>query len=281
MVAQEREIEVEGVSTRYLTAGEGAPLLLLHGVGDNALDWRWVMPTLARDHQIYAPDLPGSGGSAKPTADRYSPEFFERFVGAFLDALGAERAAVVGNSAGALAGLRFALSEPERVTALGLVASAGLGRKVSPALRSLSLPGYGRMAVAWGRRRPGAAQRALGRSALLFAHPWSIPREWLKEQYRLARLPGFLKAQFATVRAQVGIRGQREVLLDRLPDLQTPTLVVWGERDRVLPPSQAHEAITRLPNGSLELIPNCGHLPQVEHPERFVAILGRFLGEQT
>ena len=281
MVAQEREIEVEGVFTRYLTAGEGAPLLLLHGVGDNALDWRWVMPTLARDHQIYAPDLPGSGGSAKPAADRYSPEFFERFVGAFLDALGAERAAVVGNSAGALAGLRFALSEPERVTALGLVASAGLGRKVSPALRSLSLPGYGRMAVAWGRRRPGAAQRALGRSALLFAHPWSIPREWLKEQYRLARLPGFLKAQFATVRAQVSIRGQREVLLDRLPDLQTPTLVVWGERDRVLPPSQAHEAITRLPNGSLELIPNCGHLPQVEHPERFVAILGRFLGEQT
>jgi pimeloyl-ACP methyl ester carboxylesterase len=281
MVAQEREIEVGGVLTRYLTAGEGAPLLLLHGVGDNALDWRWVMSTLARNHQIYAPDLPGSGASAKPAADRYSPAFFEQFVGAFLDALGAERAAVVGNSAGGLAGLRFALSEPERVTALGLVASAGLGRKVSPALRSLSLPGYGGMAVTWGRRRPGAAQRALGRSALLFAHPWRVPRKWLKEQYRLARLPGFLKAQLATVRAQVGIRGQREVLLDRLPDLQTPVLVVWGERDRVLPPSQAHEAITRLPNGSLELMPNCGHLPQVEHPDRFAAVLGRFLGEQA
>jgi 2-hydroxy-6-oxonona-2,4-dienedioate hydrolase len=182
---------------------------------------------------------------------------------------------------GGLAGLRFALSEPERVTALGLVASAGLGRKVSPALRSLSLPGYGRMAVAWGRRRPGAAQRALGRSALLFVYPWRVPRKWLKEQYRLARLPGFLEAQLATVRAQVSIRGQREVLLDRLSDLQTPTLVVWGERDRVLPPSQAHEAITRLPNnGSLELIPNCGHLPQVEHPERFASSLARFLGKR-
>jgi pimeloyl-ACP methyl ester carboxylesterase len=280
MVVQEQKIEVQGVPTRYLMAGEGLPLLLLHGVGDNALDWRWVMPILARDHRVYAPDLPGSGASAKPAADRYSPAFFEQFVGALLDALGAERAAVVGNSAGGLAGLRFALSEPERVTALGLVAGAGLGRKVSPALRSLSLPGYGRMAVAWGRRRPGAAQRALGRSALLFAHPWRVPRKWLKEQYRLARLPGFLKAQLATVRAQVGIRGQREVLLDRLPDLQTPTLVVWGERDRVLPPSQAHEAITRLPNGSLELIPNCGHLPQVEHPERFASSLARFLGER-
>jgi len=238
------------------------------------------MPTLAREHRVYAPDLPGSGDSAKPAADRYSPAFFGRFVGAFLDALGAERAAVVGNSLGGLAGLRFALSEPERVTALGLVAGAGLGRKVSPALRSLSLPGYGRVAVAWGRRRPGAAQRALGRSALLFARPWRAPREWLKEQYRLARLPGFLKAQLATARAQVGIRGQREVLLDRLPDLQTPTLVVWGERDRVLPPFQAHEAITRLPNGSLELMPDCGHLPQVEHPERFASSLTRFLGER-
>src|SRR5215207_7739594 len=278
MVVREREIRVEGVRTRFLTAGAGVPLVLLHGVGDNALDWRWAIPDLARDHVVYAPDLPGSGGSAKPEAGGYSPASFERFVGSFLGTLGVERAAVVGNSLGGLAGLRFALSEPERVTALGLVASAGLGRKVSPALRSLSLPGYGGIAVAWGRRRPGAAQRALGRSALLFAHPWRVPQEWLKEQYRLARLPGFLKAQLATVRAQVGIRGQREVLLDRLPDLQTPTLVVWGERDRVLPPSQAHEAITRLPNGSLEHIPKCGHLPQVEYPERFASSLARFLG---
>src|SRR5918912_3463039 len=228
LIIQDREIEVQGLPTRYLMAGEGLPLLLLHGVGDNALDWHWAMSTLAHHHRVYAPDLPGSGGSAKPAADRYSPAFFEHFVGAFLDALGAERAAVVGNSAGGLAGLRFALSEPERVTTLGLVASAGLGRKVSPALRSLSLPGYGRMAVAWGRRRPGAAQRALGRSALVFARPWRVPGEWLKEQYRLARLPGFLKAQLATVRAQVGIRGQREVLSERLPGLRTPTLVVGG-----------------------------------------------------
>lgn len=279
MVVQAREIEVEGVLTRYLTAGDGPPLVLLHGVGDNALDWRWAMPALSHDHRVYAPDLPGSGGSTKPAADRYSSAFFQRFVGSFMDALGAERAAVVGNSAGGLIALRLALAEPERVTALGVVAGAGLGRKVSPALRSLSLPGYGRMAVAWGRRRPGAAQRALGRSALVFARPWRVPREWLKEQYRLARLPGFLEAQLATVRAQVGIRGQREVLLDRLPDLQTHTLVVWVELDLVLHNSQAQEAITRLPTGSLELIPNCGHLPQVERPERFASSLVRFLGE--
>ncbi len=278
-VLQECRIDVDGLPTRYLAAGEGPPLILLHGVGDNALDWRWVLPALARGHRVYAPDLPGSSGNAKRQAD-YSPAFFERFVAGFLDALGVERAAVVGNSLGGLVALRLALSAPGRVTALGLVAGAGLGRRVSPVLRSLSLPGYGKLAVAWGKTRPGAAQRALGRTGLLFARPRHAPREWLAEQYRLARLPGFLDAQLAIVRAQVGLRGQREVLADRLPALPTPTLVLWGARDRVLPRSQADEAIARLQNASLEILPDCGHMPHVECPDLFVAALGGFLGER-
>ena len=273
MVVEEQKIEVEGLPTRYLTAGEGPPLLLLHGVGDNAFDWQWVMPALAHTYQVYSLDLPGSGGSAKPLPD-YSPAFFTRFAAAFLNALGVERAAVVGNSLGGLVGLRLALSDPERVAALGLVSSGGLGREVTYALRSLTLSGYGKLAVAWGKRRPGALQRALGRSALLFARPWRVPREWIKEQYRLARLPGFLEAQLATLRAQVGLRGQREVLVDRLSHLKVPTLVVWGARDRVLPYSQGQEAAARLPEGSLELVPDCGHAPHVEQPERFVSGLG-------
>jgi len=279
VVIEEQRIEVEGLLTRYLAAGEGPPLLLLHGVGDNALDWRWVMPALARTHRVYAPDLPGSGGSAKPDAD-YSPAFFTSFISTLLDALGVERTTVIGNSLGGLIGLRLALSEPERVTALGLVSSGGLGREVTYALRALALPGCGRLAVAWGKRPPGAAQRALGRSTLLFARPRRVPLEWLKEQYRLARLPGFVEAQLASVRAQVSLKGQREVLVDQLARLEVPTIVVWGMRDRVLPYSQAKEAASRLPEGSLELISDCGHIPHVEQPERFVSSLDRFLGER-
>ena len=120
----------------------------------------------------------------------------------------------------------------------------------------------------------------MGRAALLFARPWRVPRKWIKEQYRLARLPGFLEAQLATVRAQVGLKGQREVLVDRLPHLQRPTLIVWGTRDRVLPYSQGQEAVARLSEGVLELIPECGHSPQVEQPERFASGLGGFLSEK-
>lgn len=281
MEFEEHYIDVGGLPTRYLTAGTaGPPLVLLHGVGDDAFDWQWVMPALARTHRVYAPDLPGSGGSGKPDVD-YSPAFFTRFVATFLDALGVDRAAVIGNSLGGLVGLRLALAEPERVAALGLVSSAGLGREVTYALRSLALPGYGKLAVAWGKRPPGAAQRALGRSALLFARPWRVPREWLKEQYRLARLPGFLEAQLATVRAQVGLKGQREVLVDRLAHLKVPTLVVWGTRDRVLPYSHAHGAVARLQRGSLDLIADCGHSPQVEQPKRFVSSLAEFLSDKV
>ena len=86
----------------------------------------------------------------------------------------------------------------------------------------------------------------------------------VSEQYRLARTPGFLAAQLAALRAELDPLGQREVLLDELPGLTMPTLLVWGERDRVLPVSQARPALARLQKGSLEIIPDCGHLPQVE-----------------
>ncbi len=274
---EEHRIEVEGLLTRHLTAGEGPPLVLLHALGESALDWRWVLPALARTHRVYAPDLPGFGDSAKPASD-YSPAFFARFVTAYLDELGAERAAVVGNSLGGLAALRLALLEPERVSTLGLIDSAGLGRAVSYALRLPTFPGYGDLAIAWSRTPFGAAQRAWLRARLLFARPHLAPNEWMREQRRLTLLPGFLEAELAALRAQAGLGGQREVLLDRLSRLDIPTLVVWGASDRVFPSSQAREAAARLQEGSLELIPNCGHLPHVEHPDRFVAALGEFFG---
>src|SRR3712207_3086896 len=277
MAVEERNVEVDGLPIRYLTAGMGPPLVLLHGAGDNALDWRWVMPFLAATHQVYAPDLPGSPDSARPAAD-YSPAFFERFAGAFVDALGVERAVMVGNSLGGLIALRLALSEPARVRALVLVDSAGLGRAVNPAFTSVNVPGPFEAAIPFWRTPVGAYQRAWGRTALLFTHPpGSVPREWLAEQCRLALSPGYLEAHMAVLRALVSPLGQREVLVNRLPSLKTPTLVVWGARDRVFPESQSREAVARLPEGSLALIPDCGHMPHVECPERFLAALGGFM----
>jgi 4,5:9,10-diseco-3-hydroxy-5,9,17-trioxoandrosta-1(10),2-diene-4-oate hydrolase len=277
VVVEERRIEVDGLSTRYTTAGEGPPMVLLHGAGDNALDWRWVMPTLAATHRVYAPDLPGSPDSARPAAD-YSPAFFDRFVAAFVDALNIGRATFVGNSLGGFIALRLALSDPARVTALVLVDSAGLGRAVNPAFTSVNVPGLAEAGIPFWRTSVGAYQRAWGRTALLFAHPpGSVPREWLTEQCRPALWPGYLEAHLSVLRALVGPGGQREVLVDRLASLKIPTLVVWGARDRVFPESHAREAVARLPEGSLALIPDCGHMPHVECPDHFLAALDGFL----
>src|SRR3712207_127321 len=220
MAVEKQDVEVDGLSIRYLTAGTGPPLVLLHGAGDNALDWRWVMPDLAATHRVYAPDLPGSPDSARPTVE-YSPAFFERFVAAFVDALDIGRATFVGNSFGGLIALRLALSEPARVNTLILVDSAGLGRTVNPAFTTVNVPGLSEAAIPFWRTPVGAYQRAWGRTALLFAYPpGSVPREWLAEQCRLALSPGYLEAHLAVLRALVDPGGQREVLVDRLPSLK-------------------------------------------------------------
>jgi pimeloyl-ACP methyl ester carboxylesterase len=277
---EKQDVEIDGMPIRYLAAGEGPPVVLLHGAGDNALDWQWVMPALAATYRVYAPDLPGSPDSARPAAD-YSPAFFERFVAAFVDALGIGRATFVGNSLGGLIALRLALSEPERAGALVLVDSAGLGRAVNPTFTSVNIPGLGEAALPFWRTPVGAYQRAWGRTALLFAHPpRSVPREWLAEQCRLALSPGYLEAHLTVLRALVDPGGQRGVLVDQLRLLKIPTLVVWGARDRVFPQSQAKQAVAQLPEGSLTLVPECGHMPHVECPDHFLAALDDFFGER-
>lgn len=278
MAIEEINVAVGGRATRCLVAGEGPPLLLLHALGENAFDWRWVIPDLSRTHRVYAPDLPGFDREGMPEGD-YSAAGFARFFAGFLDALGIERAAVAGNSLGGLVALRLALSSPSRVSALTLVGSAGLGRELSSALRMLTLPGYGEAAVAWGKTPPGAAQRAWGRALLLFADSGRVPPAWISEQRRLARTPGFLAAALTALRAHAGPGGQREMLLDPLAQLPMPALVLWGASDAVVPARQAREAATRIENGALSIILDCGHLPQVEHPERFAATLGTFLEE--
>jgi pimeloyl-ACP methyl ester carboxylesterase len=146
----------------------------------------------------------------------------------------------------------------------------------------VNVPGLGEAATPFWRMPVGAYQRAWGRTTLLFAHsPKSVPREWLAEQCRLARSPGYLEAHLTVLRTLVSPLGQREVLVDRLPSLKIPTLVVWGERDRVFPRSQAKRAVARLQEGSLALIPDCGHMPHVECPDRYLGALDEFLLKQV
>ncbi len=128
---EELAVDVNGLTTRYLVAGWAPPLVLVHGVSESNLDWRWVLPALSRTRRVYAPNLPAVGSTARPTADAdYSPAFHA----GFLDALGIESAGVIGASLHGHSVLRLALFEPARVSAVGVVGSTGLGRDLNPFL---------------------------------------------------------------------------------------------------------------------------------------------------
>lgn len=275
--AMERVVTVDGRPVRYLTAGTGPAVVLLHGLGESPADWAAVLAQLAPSRAVYAPALPGFDGRGDP-AD-VSAESYARFVGRFLDALEVERAVLVGHSLGGLAALLFALAAPERVTTLGLVGSGGLGREVSPALAAISERVLGELGVVWSRTPVGAVQRVGAKALLLFGRPWLVPPGWLAEQYRLARRPGFLDTALAALRDQVDRGGQRRVLLRRLDGLRVPALLVWGDQDRVVPVDHARRAAARLPDARVAVLPACGHLPHVEDPAAFGRALVAFLDD--
>jgi 4,5:9,10-diseco-3-hydroxy-5,9,17-trioxoandrosta-1(10),2-diene-4-oate hydrolase len=201
-------------------------------------------------------------------------------VVAFLFAVGAEAPLdLVGHSAGGAIALRLTLADPTRIRTLTLVDSAGLGREVHPLLALDTLPVIGELAVMISRMPGGDVTRTSMSAAMLFAQPSRIPAEFFTEQHALARRPGQLEASTAMARALFGPHGQRQILLDRLPALTTPTLVVWGARDYLLPVQQARAAVKILPHGRLSVFPDCGHLPHVEQPDRFATVLGSWLTE--
>jgi pimeloyl-ACP methyl ester carboxylesterase len=270
--------DVNGSTLHHFVAGEGPPMVLLHGDSASAVDWTWVRPHLARVAHVHALDFPGHGDSSKPSSP-YSPKLFADTVVAFLDALGIERAVLVGHSLGGLVAVRAALHLEERVTALCLVASGGLGRYVHPAIAVQTLPGLGEAAAALAKTPPGSVQRAWARTMLLCARWWDVPAAWLDEQRRLTRLPGFAEASLRTRRSAIDLWGQKELILHDLHRLRVPTLVVWGAADIVVPVSHGVAAMAELPSARLEVLAGCGHMPQVEAPAAFAQTLTAFLSD--
>jgi 4,5:9,10-diseco-3-hydroxy-5,9,17-trioxoandrosta-1(10),2-diene-4-oate hydrolase len=280
MSFEQRIIEVEGFRTRYIAAGTGPAVVLLHAGGESSSDWQWTISALADTYSVYAPNLHGLGEEDFPTI-QYTTDFLFRFVMQFLTKLHIEHATIVGNSLGGLIGMQVALASPSQVQALVLVDSAGLGREISPFVTLAALPGLAELATTFCMTPLGALQRAVFKIPLLFSQTNRVPEKWFMEQYRLAQTPYFMAATLSALRSQLTGWEQREVLLEELPRMEIPTLLIWGQYDQIIPIMHAHHAMERLKNGRMVVVPGCGHMPHVEQPEEFASALKSFLDEHA
>lgn len=277
-----RTITVAGLRTRVLVedGGRGGrdPIVLIHGVGGWAENWRPVMPRLAATgRRVFAVDLPGFGESEPPRRVRYfGPDdpFYARFVVATMDALGIERAHIAGNSMGGAVAYMTAVTAPTRTRSLVLVAPGGLGRDVAFFLRACSLPGFGLVARL---PRPRRASREVLRTC--FYDYRNITAELFDEAERYGHrsFPEFVRA----LSAGVGIRGVRRSLRDawlaKASLYAGPALVVWGREDLVLPIRHLADVHRTFPQAQVHVIERCGHMAMAERPDEFLEATLPFL----
>jgi pimeloyl-ACP methyl ester carboxylesterase len=261
----------------YQVAGDGPPLLLIHGLGASSTAWHFQLDRLAAAHRVYAIDLPGHGASPAPPV-AVDGELGAAVVAAFIEQVLGEPAAVVGHSMGGAVALLAALRRPDLVSALALVSSAGLGREMPVFLRAMCLPGADRLAEVVG---PWLV-RALGRVGLLrrrFAGAAAVEvlAPVLAEALEVYRRRHAIRAFTTALRAVAGTGGQRAryVLADRLGELAVPVLVVWGSGDRVLPLVHGLRA-AETARCRFEVL-ECGHSPMLEAAPRFTDVLRDFL----
>jgi pimeloyl-ACP methyl ester carboxylesterase len=279
-VSQE-EVRIHGHRVCYRTAGEeGRPVIVLvHGIAGSSQTWEEVMPALAREHLVIAPDLLGHGESAKPRGD-YSLGAYASGLRDLLAVLGHDRATIVGHSLGGGIAMIFAYQFPERTERMVLVDSGGLGRDVTIALRAASLPGSEIVLPLLFSspllRVGGFVAGALGRIGLRGGTDMEEIARGISTFDDVHTRAAFVH----TVRSVIDPSGQRVSARDRLYLAEgMPTLIVWGDCDRIIPIEHGRAAQELIPGSRLEVFGGAGHFPHRDDPVRFAEVLLEFLAE--
>jgi pimeloyl-ACP methyl ester carboxylesterase len=272
-----RHLRIHGHEVGYRIAGEGPALLLIHGLTGSSTTWREVMPALAERFTVVAPDLLGHGESAKPRGD-YSLGAFASGARDLLVALGIERATVVGHSLGGGVAMQMAYQFPGRCERLVLVSSGGLGREVHAILRAVSLPGSELvLPVVLAPQVQRVLASVAGAVARLGFRP-TVRNAEIWRSYAGLTETGGRTAFVHTVRSVIDVTGQRVSARDRLYLAQEmPALIVWGDRDRIIPVAHAHATHELIPGSTLRIVEGAGHFLPFEAPEPFLEALVGFI----
>jgi pimeloyl-ACP methyl ester carboxylesterase len=270
------DVPAGGQRVSTLTMGEGPDVLLLHGLGGAKSSFFDTAAALSHRYRVHAMDLPGFGGSSKPARAPYGAPFFARTVVAAMDALGIERAHVVGNSMGGRVALEIGLEHPERVGGLALLcpAVAFVRRDWHPVVRVLR-PELGMLPHSLGRGRIERQFWSLFADRDL-VDP-SVADIAVDEFERIYRSAGARLAFLSSARAIYLERPfGRGGFYPRLAGLAPPAMFVWSSHDKLIPPELGAHVERWLPGSEHILLEGCGHVPQVERPDRTNGLLERF-----
>jgi pimeloyl-ACP methyl ester carboxylesterase len=268
---------IHGRKMSYRRAGYGEGVVLIHGITNRAASWEPVIRQLAGDYELIAPDLPGHGDSERQRGD-HSLGAHASMMRDLLGVLGWERGTVVGHSLGGGIAMQFAYQFPEYVERLVLIDSGGLGREVSPLLRSAALPGAEQVISLLASEKltsaGSAVGNALGKVGLQLGADLAEVSSGIASLGDAERRAAFVR----TVRSVISPLGQRINATDRLYLAQDiPTLIVWGDRDPLIPVSHAYAAHEATPGSRLEIMEGCGHFPHLDDPDRFSDIFDDFM----
>ncbi len=274
----QRWVLVDGHPVNVIELGEGPALVFVHGLSGCWANWLEQLPVLARERRVVALDLPGFGSSPMPEGE-VSIAGYARLLDALLGELGVGAAAFVGNSMGGFIAAELAIASPQRVERLALVSAAGLSTYGDPRVTRAfpTLMRADRLLAAnaaWvASKSDTVARRARLRDAVLWLvvrHPSRIPAALAAEQIRGAGKPGFLHALRAVLEYD---------LRERLAEVACPTLVVWGDSDRLISVEDADVFVELIPGARKVVFEETGHMAMLERPAAFNALLKDFLGE--
>jgi 2-hydroxymuconate-semialdehyde hydrolase len=273
-------LDVRGARIRFHETGDPAapPVVLLHGIGRSLEDWLPQHPLLDGEYRVISVDMPRFGLSQRMPAVT-TLDVLADGVWATLDTLGETRPVhLMGNSLGGAVSMTMLAAAPDRVSTLTLVNSAGFGKEVTAALRLLSVPGLGRRML---RRVDRLTAPRMER--LIFADRSLVTPERVEMAVRIARQPDFAPVYLEVAKALGGFRGVaaawRTELLGRLAAHEKPMLLVWGERDLILPSRHLAAARAAFPHARSHLFADTGHMPQIERPSEFADLVRPMLAK--
>ena len=287
MAIRDGYLKLGGLTLHHTYGGVGSPVVFIHGLGSSGyIEWRFNLERIARDHRVFAPDLPGYGRSDKPRAARYGIAYFARTIDRYMQNRRLRAATVVGTSMGGRIALELALDYPRRVDRLVLVNSLGLGRpRIQPYHPLMMVPRLGET-VPQGMRHglriaPSplirrVAARFIGATGDLEKTMSDEYLDHLREMYAADGYPG---AYLATVRSLGSLRSVFASMdvSRRLHRIEAPVQLIWGADDPLFPLEHARRAKELIPGSRLAVIEGAGHTPQAERPEEFNKQLAAFL----